>query len=81
VGADRVAANGDAANKIGTYNLAIIAKYHGVKVMVAAPTSTFDPISTVSKSLLSSAPAKKSATALASGLHQKISILPTRLLT
>jgi len=42
VGADRVAANGDAANKIGTYNLAIIAKYHGVKVMVAAPTSTFD---------------------------------------
>ncbi|CAA0091391.1 Methylthioribose-1-phosphate isomerase [Zhongshania aliphaticivorans] len=42
VGADRVAANGDAANKIGTYNLAIIAKYHGTKVMVAAPTSTFD---------------------------------------
>ncbi|CAA0100250.1 S-methyl-5-thioribose-1-phosphate isomerase [Zhongshania aliphaticivorans] len=42
VGADRVAANGDAANKIGTYNLAIIAKHHGAKVMVAAPTSTFD---------------------------------------
>lgn len=42
VGADRVAANGDIANKIGTYNLAILAKYHGVKVMVAAPTSTFD---------------------------------------
>lgn len=42
VGADRVAANGDAANKIGTYNLAIIARHHGVKVMVAAPTSTFD---------------------------------------
>ncbi|MBQ0796964.1 S-methyl-5-thioribose-1-phosphate isomerase [Zhongshania sp.] len=44
VGADRVAANGDAANKIGTYNLAIIAKYHGTKVMVAAPTSTFDAL-------------------------------------
>jgi methylthioribose-1-phosphate isomerase len=44
VGADRVAANGDAANKIGTYNLAIIAKYHGAKVMVAAPTSTFDAL-------------------------------------
>ncbi|MGJ8685999.1 MAG: S-methyl-5-thioribose-1-phosphate isomerase [Spongiibacteraceae bacterium] len=42
VGADRIAANGDVANKIGTYNLAIIAKHHGVKVMVAAPTSTFD---------------------------------------
>jgi methylthioribose-1-phosphate isomerase len=44
VGADRIAANGDAANKIGTYNLAIIAKHHGVKVMVAAPTSTFDAL-------------------------------------
>lgn len=43
VGADRIAANGDVANKIGTYNLAIIARHHGVKMMVAAPTSTFDP--------------------------------------
>lgn len=42
VGADRIAANGDTANKIGTYALAVIAKYHGVKVMVAAPTSTID---------------------------------------
>jgi methylthioribose-1-phosphate isomerase len=42
VGADRIAANGDVANKIGTYNLAILARYHGIKFMVAAPTSTFD---------------------------------------
>ena len=42
VGSDRIAANGDVANKIGTYHLAIAAKYHGVKVMVAAPTSTVD---------------------------------------
>ena len=42
VGADRIAANGDVANKIGTYMLAILAKYHGVKVMVVAPTSTID---------------------------------------
>ncbi len=42
VGADRITANGDVANKIGTYMLAIIAKYHGVKVMVVAPTSTID---------------------------------------
>lgn len=42
VGADRIALNGDAANKIGTYSLAVLAKYHGVKVMVAAPTSTID---------------------------------------
>lgn len=42
VGSDRIAANGDVANKIGTYHLAVAAKYHGVKVMVAAPTSTID---------------------------------------
>ena len=42
VGSDRIVANGDVANKIGTYGLAVMAKYHGVKVMVAAPTSTID---------------------------------------
>ncbi|WP_426416594.1 S-methyl-5-thioribose-1-phosphate isomerase [Aestuariirhabdus sp. LZHN29] len=42
VGADRVAANGDAANKIGTYGLAILARHHGARVMVVAPTSTID---------------------------------------
>ncbi|MEW5756849.1 MAG: S-methyl-5-thioribose-1-phosphate isomerase [Pseudomonadota bacterium] len=42
VGSDRIAANGDVANKIGTYQAAIAAKYHGVKVMVVAPTSTVD---------------------------------------
>ncbi|KAK9456488.1 hypothetical protein V1511DRAFT_497720 [Dipodascopsis uninucleata] len=42
VGADRVARNGDTANKIGTYQLAIIAKHHGVKFVVAAPTTSID---------------------------------------
>ncbi len=42
VGADRIAANGDVANKIGTYSLAVLAKQHGVKMMVAAPMSTID---------------------------------------
>ncbi len=42
VGADRVAANGDVANKIGTYALALAARAHGVRVMVAAPLSTVD---------------------------------------
>jgi len=42
VGSDRIAANGDVANKIGTYSLAVLAKYHGIKFMVAAPTSTID---------------------------------------
>jgi methylthioribose-1-phosphate isomerase len=42
VGADRIAANGDFANKIGTYALAIVARHHGVPFYVAAPTSTID---------------------------------------
>ncbi len=42
VGADRIASNGDVANKIGTYSLAVMAHQHNVKFMVAAPTSTID---------------------------------------
>jgi methylthioribose-1-phosphate isomerase len=42
VGADRIAANGDAANKIGTYTVAVVAAYHGVPFYVAAPLSTID---------------------------------------
>ncbi|MCG7922954.1 MAG: S-methyl-5-thioribose-1-phosphate isomerase [Candidatus Thiodiazotropha lotti] len=42
VGSDRIAANGDVANKIGTYHLIVAAKHHQLKVMVAAPTSTID---------------------------------------
>lgn len=42
VGADRIAANGDTANKIGTYQLALSARHHGVKFMVVAPSSTVD---------------------------------------
>ena len=43
VGADRIAANGDTANKIGTYALAVLARRHGIPFYVAAPLSTFDP--------------------------------------
>lgn len=42
VGADRITANGDVANKIGTYSLAVLARYHGVGFMVVAPSSTVD---------------------------------------
>lgn len=42
VGADRIAANGDTANKVGTYGVAIAAKAHGIPFYIAAPTSTFD---------------------------------------
>lgn len=41
-GADRIAANGDSANKIGTYNLAVLSKHHGIPFYIAAPTSTVD---------------------------------------
>ena len=42
-GADRIAANGDTANKIGTYPLAVLARHHGVPMYIVAPTSTLDP--------------------------------------
>ena len=42
-GADRIAANGDTANKIGTYGLAVLARHHGIPFYVAAPFSTIDP--------------------------------------
>lgn len=42
VGADRVAANGDTANKIGTYQIAVVAKHHGVPFFVAAPLTSID---------------------------------------
>ena len=42
VGADRIAGNGDTANKIGTYGLAVLSKYHQIPFYVAAPFSTFD---------------------------------------
>jgi methylthioribose-1-phosphate isomerase len=42
-GADRIAANGDTANKIGTYGLAVLAAHHGLPLYVVAPTSTIDP--------------------------------------
>jgi methylthioribose-1-phosphate isomerase len=43
VGADRIAANGDTANKIGTYSVAILAKEHGIPFYIAAPFNTIDP--------------------------------------
>ena len=42
-GADRIAANGDTANKIGTYSLAVSAHHHGIPLVIVAPTSTIDP--------------------------------------
>jgi methylthioribose-1-phosphate isomerase len=51
VGADRIAANGDTANKIGTYNVAILAKEHGIPFYVAAPWSTIDLATSTGESI------------------------------
>ncbi len=42
VGADRIAANGDVANKVGTYGVAVLARHHGIPLYVAAPSTTID---------------------------------------
>ena len=49
VGADRVARNGDTANKIGTYQLAVLAKHHGIPFYVVAPVTTIDLVSRSSR--------------------------------
>ncbi|SPN96588.1 probable cig2 protein (putative GDP-GTP exchange factor) [Cephalotrichum gorgonifer] len=51
VGADRVVANGDTANKIGTYALAVLAKYHGIKFVVAAPRTSIDLLTAEGKDI------------------------------
>ena len=66
VGADRIAANGDTANKIGTYGVALLAKAHGIPFYVAAPSSTFDlSLADGSASRSSSATRARSPTASA----------------
>jgi methylthioribose-1-phosphate isomerase len=59
VGADRIAANGDVANKIGTYTVAVLAKVHGIPFYVAAPSSTID-LNTPRRSRLSNARPRRS---------------------
>jgi methylthioribose-1-phosphate isomerase len=67
VGADRIAANGDVANKIGTYNVAILAKEHGIPFYVAAPWSTIDLATPTGDAIpIEERSAKKSRTTAAS---------------
>ncbi len=90
VGADRVAANGDVANKIGTYSLAILAKFHGVKFMVVAPWSTIDlsvqkgediPIEQRDKDEIFSVKGKRIAAKKANGWNPVFDITPANLIT
>lgn len=63
VGADRVAANGDTANKIGTYGLAVLAKHHGVKFLVAAPRTSIDLLARSAEDIvIEERPASEAAT-------------------
>jgi len=52
VGADRIAANGDVANKIGTYGVAVLAHHHGIPFYVAAPSSTIDPFTPTGREIV-----------------------------
>jgi len=90
VGADRIAANGDVANKIGTYSLAVLAKENGVAFYVAAPTTTIDlacpdgsaiPIEERSPSEVLSFAGKSVAPAGVSARHVAFDVTPARYVT
>ena len=90
VGADRIAANGDTANKIGTYGIAILASYHNIPFYVAAPISTLDlslasgkdiPIEYRSPMEVTSCAGKRIAPEKAEALNPAFDITPAKLIT
>ncbi|MFM1997792.1 MAG: Methylthioribose-phosphate isomerase [Planctomycetota bacterium] len=90
VGADRITANGDTANKIGTYGLAVLAEAHGVPFFVAAPSSTFDlsletgddiPIEERSPDEVRSPLGVQAAPAAAAAYNPAFDVTPARLIT
>ncbi len=90
VGADRIAANGDVANKIGTYNLAVLARAHCIPFYVAAPTSTLDPATATGEEIvIEERPEEEVLTLLSSPLappgaravNQVFDITPAHLVT
>ncbi|MBU3911634.1 MAG: S-methyl-5-thioribose-1-phosphate isomerase [Candidatus Omnitrophica bacterium] len=90
VGADRIARNGDAANKIGTYGLAVLAKYHNIPFYIAAPSSTIDhniktgkdiPIEERKREELIYVGAKQTAPIKAKVYNPAFDVTPARLIT
>lgn len=88
VGADRIAANGDVANKVGTYAVALAARHHGLKFMVVAPTSTIDlatasgadiPIETRSEEEVLAFGGQRTAPAGASAWNPAFDVTPAEL--
>ena len=90
VGADRIAANGDTANKIGTYGLAVLARHHGIPFYVAAPSSTFDfslrdgsqiPIEERARAEISQQGARLTVPAAAEVYNPAFDVTPAELIT
>ena len=90
VGADRIAANGDVANKIGTYSLGVLAREHGIPFYVAAPTSTLDlslssgdqiPIEERSSREVTDIAGSRIAPAGINAAHPAFDVTPARLVT
>lgn len=89
VGADRIAANGDVANKVGTYGAALAARHHGLKFMVVAPTSTIDlatasgadiPIETRGEEEVLAFAGRRTAAAGASAWNPAFDVTPAELI-
>jgi methylthioribose-1-phosphate isomerase len=81
VGADRVAANGDTANKVGTYSLAILAAHHGLPFYVVAPTSTIDPDTPFGDAIVIEERAAEEVTAGSPARNPAFDVTPAALVT
>jgi methylthioribose-1-phosphate isomerase len=81
VGADRIAANGDTANKVGTYPLAVLAAHHGLPFYVVAPTSTIDPDTTAGDSIVIEERAAGEVTASFPARNPAFDVTPAALIT
>ena len=81
VGADRIAANGDVANKVGTYPLAVLAERHGVPFYVAAPLSTIDPDTPSGEEIPIEERAPEEVTADGHGFNPAFDVTPAELVT
>ncbi|TMK71820.1 MAG: S-methyl-5-thioribose-1-phosphate isomerase [Actinobacteria bacterium] len=81
VGADRIAANGDVANKVGTYPLAVLAERHGVPFYVAAPLSTIDPDTPSGEEIPIEERAPEEVTPDGHGFNPAFDVTPAELVT
>jgi methylthioribose-1-phosphate isomerase len=81
VGADRIAANGDTANKVGTYSLAVLAAHHGLPFYVVAPTSTIDQETPSGEAILIEERSTDEVTALSPARNPAFDVTPAALVT